>query len=200
MNKNRLEAFSDGVLAIIITIMVLELRVPEEPTWRGLAAVLPTFLSYLLSFVYVGIYWNNHHHMIQLADRVNGAILWANLHLLFWLSLFPFSTRWMDESGFAQVPVLVYGINLFCAAIAYFILQQALIRQQGRAGALSQAVGRDWKGKLSPLIYLLGIAVGTVQPLLGVAVYTVVALIWLIPDRRVEHFVAQAHPGLPPRG
>jgi uncharacterized membrane protein len=193
MNKNRLEAFSDGVLAIIITIMVLELHVPEEPTWHGLAAVLPGFLSYLLSFVYVGIYWNNHHHMIHLADRVNGAILWANLHLLFWLSLFPFSTRWMDESGFVQIPVLAYGINLLCAAIAYFILEQALIRQQGRDGALAQAVGRDWKGKSSPLIYLAGIGLAIVQPLLGLAVYTVVALIWLIPDRRVEHFVTRAH-------
>lgn len=195
MNKNRLEAFSDGVLAIIITIMVLELRVPEEPTWHSLADVLPTFLSYLLSFVYVGIYWNNHHHMIHLADHVNGAILWANLHLLFWLSLFPFTTRWMDETGFVQVPVLVYGMNLFCAAIAYFIVQQALIRQQGRDGALARAVGRDWKGKASPLIYLTGIAVGVVQPLLGLAVYTVVALIWLVPDRRVEHFVTQAGRG-----
>jgi uncharacterized membrane protein len=193
MNKNRLEAFSDGVLAIIITIMVLELRVPHDPTWQGLLDVLPTFLSYLLSFVYVGIYWNNHHHMIHLADRVNGRILWANLHLLFWLSLFPFSTRWMDESGFVQVPVLAYGINLLCASIAYFILQQALIRQQGRDGALAQAVGRDWKGKASPLIYLTGLALGLVQPLLGVAVYTVVALIWLVPDRRVEHFVTRAH-------
>ncbi|WP_320535756.1 TMEM175 family protein [Pseudarthrobacter sp. IC2-21] len=193
MNKTRLEAFSDGVLAIIITIMVLELHTPEEPTWHGFAAVMPTFLSYLLSFVYVGIYWNNHHHMIQLAGRVNGAILWANLHLLFWLSLFPFSTRWMDESAFVQVPVLIYGLNLLCASIAYYILQQALIRQQGRDGALAQAVGRDWKGKASPLIYIAGIATGIVQPLLGIAVYTVVALIWLVPDRRVEHFVTRAH-------
>ncbi|MET3934337.1 TMEM175 family protein [Arthrobacter sp. OAP107] len=193
MNKNRLEAFSDGVLAIIITIMVLELHVPDEPTWRGLGSVLPTFLSYLLSFVYVGIYWNNHHHMIHLASRVNGAILWANLHLLFWLSLIPFTTRWMDESGFVQIPVLTYGINLLCAAIAYFILEQALIRQQGRNGPLAQAIGRDWKGKTSPLIYLAGLGLTAVQPLLGVAVYTIVALIWLIPDRRVEHFVTRAH-------
>jgi uncharacterized membrane protein len=193
VNKNRLEAFSDGVLAIIITIMVLELHVPDEPTWRGLGSVLPTFLSYLLSFVYVGIYWNNHHHMIHLASRVNGAILWANLYLLFWLSLIPFTTRWMDESGFVQIPVLTYGINLLCAAIAYFILERALIRQQGRDGPLAQAIGRDWKGKTSPLIYLAGLGLTAVQPLLGVAVYTIVALIWLIPDRRVEHFVTRAH-------
>jgi uncharacterized membrane protein len=193
VNKNRLEAFSDGVLAIIITIMVLELHVPDEPTWRGLGSVLPTFLSYLLSFVYVGIYWNNHHHMIHLASRVNGAILWANLHLLFWLSLIPFTTRWMDESGFVQIPVLTYGINLLCAALAYFILERALIRQQGRDGPLAQAIGRDWKGKASPLIYLAGLGLTAVQPLLGVAVYTIVALIWLIPDRRVEHFVTRAH-------
>lgn len=193
MNKNRLEAFSDGVLAIVITIMVLELRVPLEPTWNGLLSVFPTFLSYLLSFVYVGIYWNNHHHMIHLADRVNGRILWANLHLLFWISLFPFSTRWMDESGFAEVPVLAYGFNLLCAAIAYYVLQQALIRHQGRQGALAQAVGRDWKGKTSPLIYLAGLGLCLLNPLLAVAAYTVVALIWLVPDRRVEHFVTRAH-------
>ena len=193
MNKNRLEAFSDGVLAIIITIMVLELHTPEAPTWEGVAAVLPTLFSYLLSFVYVGIYWNNHHHMIHLAGRVNGGILWANLHLLFWLSLFPFTTRWMDESGFVQVPVLLYGINLLCAAIAYYILERRLIAAQGRDGALARALGRDWKGKASPLIYAVGIAVTPVQPLFGIAIFTVVALIWLVPDRRVEHFVARAH-------
>lgn len=193
MNKNRLEAFSDGVLAIVITIMVLELRVPEEPTWQGLLHVLPTFLSYLLSFAYVGIYWNNHHHMIQLAGRVNGAILWANLHLLFWLSLFPFSTRWMDETGFVQVPVLVYGANLLMAAVAYYVLQRALIRQQGADGALARAIGRDWKGKLSPAIYLAGLGLTLLAPLAGVAAYTVVALIWLVPDPRLEHFVARAH-------
>ncbi|MBT8160374.1 MULTISPECIES: TMEM175 family protein [Arthrobacter] len=193
MNKNRLEAFSDGVLAIIITIMVLELRTPPEPTWHGLLEVLPTFLSYLLSFVYVGIYWNNHHHMIHLADRVNGGILWANLHLLFWLSLFPFSTRWMDETGFVEVPVLAYGFNLLCAAVAYFVLQQRFIRQQGRQGALSLAIGRDWKGKTSPFIYLAGLGLCFVHPLLAVAAYTVVALIWLVPDRRVEHYVVTAH-------
>jgi uncharacterized membrane protein len=195
VNKNRLEAFSDGVLAIIITIMVLELRTPEDASWHGLAEVLPTLLSYLLSFVYVGIYWNNHHHLIQLADRVNGAILWANLHLLFWLSLFPFTTRWMDESGFLQVPVLIYGINLLCAAVAFYVLERALIREQGRSGPLARALGRDWKGKASPLIYLLGIALATVQPLLGIAIYTVVAMIWLVPDRRVEQFVRGAHQG-----
>lgn len=190
MNRNRLEAFSDGVLAIIITIMVLELRVPEEPTWTGLAQELPGFYSYLLSFVYVGIYWNNHHHMLHLAGKINGTILWANLHLLFWLSLFPFTTRWMDESGFPQVPVLVYGINLLLAAIAYYLLESALIRQQGRDGPLARATGRDWKGKVSPAIYVVGIGLSFVNPLLAVAAYTVVAAIWLIPDRRVERFLA----------
>ncbi|MGO4245569.1 TMEM175 family protein [Paenarthrobacter sp. RAF54_2] len=192
MNKNRLEAFSDGVLAIIITIMVLELHTPETPTWEGVAAVLPTLFSYLLSFVYVGIYWNNHHHMIHLASRVNGGILWANLHLLFWLSLFPFTTRWMDESGFTQVPVLLYGINLLCAALGYYILERRLIAAQGKDGALARAVGRDWKGKASPVIYMAGIAATLVQPLFGIAIFTVVALIWLVPDRRVEHFVARS--------
>lgn len=191
MFKNRLEAFSDGVLAIVITIMVLELHTPHEASWAALAQSLPTFLSYLLSFVYVGIYWNNHHHMMQLADRVNGAVLWANLHLLFWISLFPFSTRWMDETGFAQVPVIVYGINLLCAAIAYAVLLRALIRLQGTDGALRLAVGRDWKGTLSPVIYLIGIVVAWLGvPAMALGLYTVVALIWLVPDRRIERYVA----------
>lgn len=190
VNKNRLEAFSDGVLAIIITIMVLELHVPAEPTWSALLHELPTVLSYLLSFVYVGIYWNNHHHMLHLAGRINGGVLWANLHLLFWLSLIPFTTRWMNDAGLAQVPVLVYGLNLLFAAIAYYILKTALISQQGRGGALDQAMGQDWKGKGSPLLYIVGMGLTFVNPLLGIAAYTVVAAIWLIPDRRVERFVA----------
>ena len=192
MNKNRLEAFSDGVLAIVITIMVLELHVPAEPTWPALLHELPTLLSYLLSFIYVGIYWNNHHHMLHLAGRVNGGVLWANLHLLFWLSLIPFTTRWINDSGLAEVPVLVYGLNLLLAAIAYYILKSALIGQQGRGGALDEAMGQDWKGKGSPVLYIAGMGLSLVNPLLGIAAYTVVAAIWLIPDRRVERFIA--HP------
>jgi len=192
MNKNRLEAFSDGVLAIVITIMVLELHVPAEPTWPALLHELPTLLSYMLSFIYVGIYWNNHHHMLHLAGRVNGGVLWANLHLLFWLSLIPFTTRWINDSGLAEVPVLVYGLNLLLAAIAYYILKSALIGQQGRGGALDEAMGQDWKGKGSPVLYIAGMGLSLVNPLLGIAAYTVVAAIWLIPDRRVERFIA--HP------
>ena len=189
MTKDRLEAFSDGVLAIIITIMVLEIRVPEEPTWQGLVAILPTLFSYLLSFLYIGIYWNNHHHLLRLASGVNGGILWANLHLLFWLSLFPFATRWSDESGFAEVPVMIYGITLLLAAVAFYILQQALIRYQGSDGSLAAALGRDWKGKGSPFIYLAGILLALVQPLAAMGVFAIAAMIWLVPDRRVERFV-----------
>jgi uncharacterized membrane protein len=192
MNKNRLEAFSDGVLAIVITIMVLELHVPAEPTWPALLHELPTLLSYMLSFIYVGIYWNNHHHMLHLAGRVNGGVLWANLHLLFWLSLIPFTTRWINDTGLAEVPVLVYGLNLLLAAIAYYILKSALIGQQGRGGALDEAMGQDWKGKGSPVLYIAGMGLSLVNPLWGIAAYTVVAAIWLIPDRRVERFIA--HP------
>ena len=191
MNKNRLEAFSDGVLAIIITIMVLELHVPAEPTWPALLEEVPTFFSYVLSFVYVGIYWNNHHHMLHLAGRISGGILWANLHLLFWLSLFPFTTRWMSTSGLAEVPVLVYGLNLLLAAIAFYLLKTALVRRQGRDGALHAAMGRDWKGRTSPFLYVAGMALSLVHPALGVAVYSGVAAIWLIPDRRVERFLSR---------
>ena len=190
MNKNRLEAFSDGVLAIVITIMVLELHVPADPTWAALLHELPTLLSYVLSFVYVGIYWNNHHHMLHLAGRINGSVLWANLHLLFWLSLIPFTTRWLNDAGLAEVPVLVYGLNLLLAAIAYYLLKLALIRQQGRGGALDQAMGQDWKGKGSPVLYIVGMGLSLVNPVLGIATYTVVAAIWLVPDRRVERFIA----------
>jgi uncharacterized membrane protein len=192
MNKNRLEAFSDGVLAIIITIMVLELHVPAEPTWHALLEEVPTFFSYLLSFAYVGIYWNNHHHMLHLAGRISGGILWANLHLLFWLSLFPFTTRWMNTSDLAEVPVLVYGLNLLLAAIAFYVLKTALVRRQGRNGALDVAMGRDWKGRASPFLYVAGMALSLVHPALGVAVYSGVAAIWLIPDRRVERYLSRA--------
>ena len=192
MSTGRLEAFSDGVLAIIITVMVLELNVPEgdhlSDLWDESRFGL---LTYVLSFVYIGIYWNNHHHMLQLCDRVSGAVLWANLHLLFWLSLYPFTTAWMDESDVAPVPVFVYGVNLLLAAIAYVILQQAIIRLEGPDSRLKTAIGSDWKGKVSPLIYLLGIAVTFISPWLSVALYAVVALIWLVPDKRLEAFVAQ---------
>ncbi|MEC5182302.1 TMEM175 family protein [Arthrobacter sp. CG_A4] len=189
MNKNRLETFSDGVLAIIITIMVLELHVPAEPTWRALLEELPTFLSYALSFVYVRIYWNNHHHLLHLAGQISGGVLWANLHLLFWLSLFPFTTRWMNTAGLAEVPVLVYGLNLLLAAMAFYVLKTTLIRRQGRHGALELALGRDWKGRASPLLYILGMGLSLVTPVVGLLVYSAVAAIWLIPDRRVERFV-----------
>jgi uncharacterized membrane protein len=191
MRSGRLEAFSDGVLAIIITIMVLELHVPEGDDWHALGDSTTSLTTYLLSFVYIGIYWNNHHHMLRLCERVSGGVLWANLHLLFWLSLFPFTTRWMAETDVARVPVVVYGANLLAAAIAYYALQQTIIRLEGPDSRLKSAVGRDFKGKLSPVIYLLGIGGSYVTPGLGVALFTVVALIWLVPDRRLEQFVDQ---------
>jgi uncharacterized membrane protein len=191
MGTGRLEAFSDGVLAIIITIMVLELERPHGDDWHALTESTTSLVTYVLSFVYIGIYWSNHHHMLQLCDRVSGAVLWANLHLLFWLSLYPFTTAWMDESDVAPVPVFVYGVNLLLAAIAYVILQQAIIRLEGPDSRLKTAIGSDWKGKVSPLIYLLGIAVAFISPWLSVALYAVVALIWLVPDKRLEAFVAQ---------
>lgn len=189
MRTTRLEAFSDAVLAIIITIMVLELKVPEQPTLHALGESATGFLTYLLSFVYVGIYWNNHHHMFQLVNRVNGAMLWANLALLFWLSLFPFTTAWMDESEFARTPIVVYGINLLLAAISYYVLQLTIFRTEEAGPLLRQAVGRDLKGKLSPLLYVTGIALAFVSPWLALAVYTLVAVTWLVPDRRLERFV-----------
>jgi uncharacterized membrane protein len=191
MRTGRLEAFSDGVLAIIITIMVLEIRTPSESTLHALAKTLPSLLTYLLSFVYVGIYWNNHHHMFQLCHRINGTVLWANLNLLFWLSLYPFTTRWMDETDLARTPVVIYGINLLLAAIAYYVLQQTIVRAEGDDSLLRQAIGRDLKGKASPIIYLLGIALCFVDPLLGIVPFIVVAVIWLVPDRRLEGFIAE---------
>ncbi len=186
MGKNRLEAFSDGVIAIIITIMVLEMKVPHGDTLEELAKLVPVFMSYVLSFVYVGIYWNNHHHMLHACFRVTGGILWANLHLLFWLSLFPFVTGWMGENHFAPLPSALYGGVLLAAAIAYWILQQAIIASQGPDSPLEAAVGRDWKGKLSPVVYVCGIASTFFWSWIAQALYVAVALIWLVPDRRIE--------------
>ena len=185
--KTRLEAFSDGVIAIIITIMVLELRPPHDEDLATLVPLLPVFLSYVLSFVYVGIYWNNHHHLLHTCGRVTGATLWANLHLLFWLSLFPFVTGWMGENHFTALPTAVYGVVLLMAAIAYYILQQTIIAREGPDSILARAVGRDWKGKLSPLLYLTAIAATIVSPWISEVIYVIAALIWLLPDRRIEH-------------
>ena len=186
MQKNRLEAFSDGVIAIIITIMVLELKAPAGVELASLRDQVPDFLSYVLSFIYVGIYWNNHHHLLHTCERVNGAILWANLHLLFWLSLFPITTAWIGESHSAAAPSALYGLVLLMAAIAYWILQQQIIAAQGPESILKKAVGADWKGKLSPVIYLLGIAAAFIWPRLAQALYLLVALLWQVPDRRIE--------------
>jgi TMEM175 potassium channel family protein len=191
MGKGRLEAFSDGVIAIIITIMVLEMKVPHGEMLDTLKPLVPVFFSYVLSFVYVGIYWNNHHHMLHASSRVSGAVLWANLHLLFWLSLFPFTTGWMGENHFAPLPTAVYGGVLLCAAIAYYILQQTIIRAQGSDSVLKTAVGRDLKGKLSPLFYIAGIVASQFATWIALACYVGVALLWLIPDRRIEHTLHQ---------
>jgi uncharacterized membrane protein len=190
MRTHRLEAFSDGVLAIIITIMVLELKVPEEPTLHGLGQSATGLLTYLLSFVYIGIYWNNHHHMFLLCRKVDGSVLWANLNLLFWLSLYPFTTAWMDESEFQRTPVVAYGVNLLFAAISYYVLQERILRAEGEESLLREAVGRDLKGKASPLVYLLGITLCFVDPRLGLVPFVVVALMWLVPDRRLEKYIA----------
>jgi uncharacterized membrane protein len=190
MTTSRLEAFSDGVLAIIITIMVLELQTPDGHELHDLFETTGnSLLTYLLSFVYVGIYWNNHHHMFQLVDRITGGVLWANLHLLFWLSLYPFTTRWMDESDFARTPVVVYGVNLLGAGVAYYLLQTLIFRAEGPESRLRAAVGKDLKGKSSPVLYVLGIALAFVSPLLAMIPFVGVALMWLVPDSRVERAI-----------
>ena len=190
MSPGRLEAFSDGVLAIIITIMVLELHVPHVGEWAALRPLWPVFLSYLLSFVYLGIYWNNHHHMLHVTRQVNGAILWANLHLLFWLSLVPFATAWMGETHFATVPTALYGALLLLAGIAYYILQGAIIRSQGAGSILAAAVGEDKKGKISPVIYALAIPAAFIHPAIAGALYAGVAIMWVVPDKRIERVMA----------
>ena len=189
MPKSRLEAFSDGVIAILITIMVLELRVPRETDAAALRPLVPVFSAYVLSFVNLGIYWNNHHHMLYTTERTNGKILWANLHLLFWLSLFPFITGWMGENHFAELPTASYGVVALGAAIAYYILQTTIISSQGTDSTLAAALGRDLKGKASPIFYLAGIILAFIDRWIALALYVTVALIWLIPDRRIESTV-----------
>jgi len=191
MGKGRFEAFSDGVLAIIITIMVLELKVPHGETLAALAEQWPVFLSYVLSFIYVGIYWNNHHHLLHATTNVTGGMMWANLNLLFWLSLLPFATGWMGENHFGAVPSAIYGVVLMLCAFAWFILQTVIVRAQGRGGVLRRALGRDWKGKASPFLYLAGIVSAFWVPGLAQAMYLIVALIWLVPDRRIEKAVVR---------
>ena len=191
MTKGRLEAFSDGVLAIIITIMVLELKVPHEPTFEALAPLWPVFLSYLLSFVYLGIYWNNHHHLLHTVQHVDGRVLWSNLHLLFWLSLIPFVTAWLGETGFEGVPAFAYGVVLLLAAIAYYVLVRALIARHGRESTLARAVGRDFKGHISVAIYAVGVVASLFDPRVSLALYVVVAILWLVPDRRMERSLTQ---------
>jgi uncharacterized membrane protein len=196
MEKNRVEAFSDGVLAIIITIMVLDLKVPHSTQLAALKPLLPVFLTYVLSFIYLGIYWNNHHHMFHATKRVTGGILWANLHLLFWLSLFPFTTGWvgenhLGENDLAPTPTAVYGFVLLMAAVAYYILQRSIIAQQGHDSLLAAAIGKDWKGKLSPVCYLAAIPLAFVSPWISNGLFVFVALLWLVPDRRIERVLAE---------
>jgi uncharacterized membrane protein len=190
MGKSRLEAFSDGVIAILITIMVLELKVPHGESFATLASLLPVFLSYVLSFIYLGIYWNNHHHMLHASRRVSGPVLWANLHLLFWLSLIPFATGWMGENHFAAAPAALYGAVLLMCAIAYWILQQRIIATEGNDSLLRRAIGSDWKGKLSPAAYALAIVLAFVLQWIAVTIYVLVALMWLVPDRRIERVLS----------
>jgi uncharacterized membrane protein len=198
MTTTRLEAFSDGVIAIIITIMVLEMKVPHGSRLQDLAPLAPTFLSYVLSFLYVGIYWTNHHHLLHACTSVTGGMLWANLHLLFWLSLFPFTTGWMGENHFTALPTALYALVLLMAAFAYLLLQQAIIRAQGQTSILKRAIGRDWKGKLSPLLYIGAIVASVRSTWIAQAMLVVAALIWLIPDRRIERRIADVRDSDPP--
>jgi uncharacterized membrane protein len=193
MTKNRMEAFSDGVIAILITIMVLELGIPHGTDLNALSPLVPVLIAYVLSFVNLGIYWNNHHHLLQAIQHVDGRVLWANLHLLFWLSLVPFGTAWIGENSFAAVPMAAYGLILFMAAIAYGILVRQLIRREGRDSTIAVAIGRDVKGLISPLVYLVGIPVALVAPLVAFAMYVAVALIWVVPDVRIERRI-EPHP------
>jgi TMEM175 potassium channel family protein len=196
MDKDRLAAFSDGVLAIVITIMVLELKVPHGADFTALAKLWPVFLSYVLSFIYLAIYWNNHHHLMYTVSRVNAGILWANMHLLFWLSLVPFATGWMGENEFAKLPTAVYGVTLLMPAIAYNLLQRLIVKSQGAGSPLAAALGNDFKGKLSPVIYLVAIPSAAVHPAISAAFYVLVALIWLVPDRRIERMLAAKENGI----
>jgi uncharacterized membrane protein len=191
MGKGRMEAFSDGVIAILITIMVLELKVPHGEGLAALRPLIPVSLSYVLSFVYLGIYWNNHHHMLHACSRVTGPILWANLHLLFWLSLIPFTTGWMGENHFSAVPASLYGVALLMCAIAYYILQQTIIASQGPDSILKKAVGGDWKGKLSPITYAIAIPAAFLSPWISMSLYVFIALVWLVPDRRIEKVMVE---------
>ena len=193
VEKNRIEAFSDGVLAIIITIMVLDLKVPSSADLSALKPLLPVFLTYALSFVYLGIYWNNHHHLLKAARRATGAMMWANLHLLFWLSLFPFMTGWMGENHFQCVPTAVYGVVLLLAGIAYYILQAIIIADHGRDSRLARAIGRDWKGKASPVLYAAGFGMAFWHAWISTCIYSAVALMWLVPDRRLERAIDESH-------
>ena len=191
MTTSRMEAFSDGVIAIIITIMVLELRPPHDTSFKSLAPLFPILLSYVMSFIYIGIYWNNHHHLLQAAQHVNGAALWGNLHLLFWLSLIPFATAWMGENHFAQRPVVLYGLLLLCAALSYTLLVRILLKLHGPKSLLANALGSDFKGHISLVLYLISIPLAFVRPWLACAGYGLVAIIWLVPDRRIERKVTQ---------
>lgn len=192
MAKNRLETFSDGVIAIIITIMVLDMKVPHGETLSALTPLIPIISSYILSFLYLGIYWNNHHHMLFTCQKVTGSILWANLHLLFWLSLIPFTTGWMGENHFATLPAVAYGFVLLMAAIAYYILQQRIIISQGEDSSLKKAIGSDWKGKLSLVLYIVAIFLAFIFSWLAIAIYAIVALLWVIPDKRIEQILQGA--------